>query len=83
MKNLFNKNLNDYLYFFTPPIIYQFLSKTLAKKHIKNNPETDKMKLSLDSFRKEKFNYFFAKIVRKSHIFPQTNEFCCLTGPAI
>ena len=59
MKNLFNKSLNDYLYFFTPPIIYQFLSKTLAKKHIKNNPETDKMKLSLDSFRKEKFNYFF------------------------
>jgi len=53
------KNFNDYLYFLTPPIIYRLLRKTLAKRYKRNTAETNKMKLTLDSLRKERFNYFF------------------------
>lgn len=56
---ILNKNLNDIFYFITPPILYRFLSKKLAKKKLVTDTQRDSLKSSLDSLRKERFNYFF------------------------
>lgn len=56
---IFNKNLNDILYFITPPILYRYFNNKLAKRSLINDRQVESLKSSLDSLRKQRINYFF------------------------
>ena len=72
---ILNKNLNDIFYFITPPIIYRFISKICAKKRLVNEPQLDSLKSSLDSLRKERFEYFFKDSVIDDFCDAMTDNF--------